>query len=137
MQIGIEFAVLGGHRLDAVSFQGGDQLPVRGLDSVKDRLHLGIGGLAQFRRARRQGAGEIVGDGHHVPGEFGDRILRGLRLFALGAAADIFRFRQGAQPLVAQGFDFGLQHLDRFGGLLRDPGFRHFLFGFFAHEAVP
>ena len=75
----------------------------------QDGGHLRIGSSAQRGRAGRQGAGEIVGDAQHVAGEFRHRILRGFLVFLVGAAADIFHFRQGAQALVLEAFDFGLQ----------------------------
>ena len=56
-----------------------------------------------------QGAGEIVGDAHHVAGEFGHGIWLASAFSLLGAAADILRLRQGAQALVLEDFIFGLQ----------------------------
>ena len=108
MQVGVELAV-GIDRLDAVAFQGGDQLAVGSLDAVQHRDDGGVGCRARLLRHGGQGAGEIVGDADHVAGEPGHGILAGLDLLAGGDAADILGLGHGAQALV---FELGIFQLE-------------------------
>jgi len=76
-----------------------DNLRNLGLDAL-DVVNLRVGGFARGGRAGGQRPAEIVGDAHHVAGEFGHGILAGLGAFLVGAAADILHLRQGAQALA-------------------------------------
>ena len=64
---------------------------------------------ARFRRHRVDGAAEIVGDGEHVAGEGGDRILARIGDLALGALAEVLHLGERAQQLVLEVGDLGLR----------------------------
>jgi hypothetical protein len=74
---------------DAIA-QGLQRLAVGGFHAVQHRHNLRIGGGAPSAGTAARAA-RIVGNAHHVAGEFGHRILGGFVLLPLGAAADIFR----------------------------------------------
>ena len=114
--------------LDAVTLEGLEQLALGQLNTGDQRLDGGVVlALALGLRHSVERAAEIIGGADDIGREFGDRIGALVLQFALGAAAQVFHFRERAQEAVLEIGVLALERLDAreiLGGAAR-----HFLSG--------
>ena len=111
MKARIERLALGRDTLDAMAFEHVQELALGHVNALEQSFQVLVF-LDRFGCDRLLGAFEIVDETDGVLGKAGDRVARGLLLFALGALAQVVEIGVGAQQAVGQVGDLGLQRLD-------------------------
>ncbi len=112
MEVGVELLALRLQALDAVAAEHAGQLPRRQFHALGENLERFAAAGALFGAEAADGAFEIVDHRQKVARESGDRVSARVRRLALGAAAHVLGFGQGAQGAVLEFGVFRNQLLD-------------------------